>query len=110
MSELPAESFRGLLLALANPASINDDVTFIRNAFNFDSTEVKFAEVHGGTPRFTLILSAPTRRLPSQMPTDVLKTVSLAQFAPQEANLVKPALSTPVRCDDHDQTIIGERL
>ncbi len=44
MSELLAESFRGLLLALANPAAVNDDVTFISNAINFDSTEVKFAE------------------------------------------------------------------
>src|SRR6266851_5210111 len=62
MSELLAESFRGLLLALANPAAVNDDVTFIGNAINFDSTEVKFAEVHGGAPRFTLIVSARTRR------------------------------------------------
>src|ERR1700694_4581352 len=61
MSELLAEFFRGLLLALANPAAVNDDVTFIGNAINFDSTEVKFAEVHGGAPRFTLIPSARTR-------------------------------------------------
>src|SRR6266851_7148338 len=61
MSELLAESFRGLLLALANPASVNDEVTFIGNAINFDSTEVKFAEVHGGDPRFTLIISTRTR-------------------------------------------------
>jgi hypothetical protein len=47
MSELLAESFRRLLLALANPAAVDDDVTFIVNAINFDSTEVKFAEVHG---------------------------------------------------------------
>jgi hypothetical protein len=62
MSELLAEFFRGLFLALANPAAVNDDVTFIGNAINLDSTEVKFAEVHGGVPRFTLILSARTRR------------------------------------------------
>jgi hypothetical protein len=54
MSELLAESFRGLLLALANPAAVNDDVTFIGNAINFDSTEVKFAEVHSRALRFTL--------------------------------------------------------
>src|SRR5216683_540718 len=54
MSELLAKSFRGLLLALANPASVNDDVTFIGNAINFDFTEVKFAEVHDGNPCFTL--------------------------------------------------------
>jgi hypothetical protein len=59
MSELLAESFRGLLLTLANPAAVNDDVTFISNAINFDSTEVKFAEVQGGTPRLTLF--SPTR-------------------------------------------------
>jgi hypothetical protein len=47
MSELLAESFRGLLLALANPAAVNNDVTFISNAINFDSTEMKFAEIHG---------------------------------------------------------------
>src|SRR5712692_216839 len=45
MSELLAEFFRGLLLALANPAAVNDDVTFIGNVIDFDSTEVKFAEV-----------------------------------------------------------------
>src|SRR5579864_3715569 len=61
MSELLAESFRGLLPALANPAAVNDDLTFIGNAINFDSTEVKFAEVHGGAPRFTLIISTRTR-------------------------------------------------
>ena len=54
VSELLAESFRGLLLALANPATVNDDVTFINNAINFYSTEVKFAEVHGGNLCFTL--------------------------------------------------------
>ena len=54
MSELLAEFFRGLFLALANPAAVNDDVTFINNAINFDSTEVKFAEVHGGDPHFVL--------------------------------------------------------
>jgi hypothetical protein len=61
MFELFAEFFRGLLLALANPAAVNDDVTFIGNAINFDSTKVKFAEVRGGAPRFTLILYARTR-------------------------------------------------
>src|SRR6266851_8721307 len=61
MSELLAKSFRRLLLALANPAAVDDEVTFIGNAINFDSTEVKFAEVHGEAPRFTLILSARTR-------------------------------------------------
>src|SRR6266404_7220944 len=62
MSELLAEFFRGLLLALANPAAVNDDVTFIGNAIDFDSTEVKFAEVHKRRlPVFTLILSARTR-------------------------------------------------
>jgi hypothetical protein len=54
MSELLAESFRELLLALANPAAVNDNVTFIGNAINFDSTEVKFAEVHDRDPCFTL--------------------------------------------------------
>src|SRR6266478_2497771 len=53
-SELLAEFFRGLLLALANSAAVNDDVTFIGNVIDFDSTEVKFAEVHGGTPRLIL--------------------------------------------------------
>src|SRR5258708_17192700 len=62
MSELLAEFFRGLLLALANPAAVNHDVTFIGNAINFDSTEVKFAEVHRESPRFRLILSLRTRR------------------------------------------------
>jgi hypothetical protein len=52
MSELLPESFRELFLALANPAAVNDDVTFISNAINFDSTEVKFAEVHGKALRF----------------------------------------------------------
>ncbi len=56
MSELLAESFRGLLLALANPAAVNDDVTFIGNAINFDSTEVKFAEVSRLVPSFCLDL------------------------------------------------------
>jgi hypothetical protein len=41
VSELLAESFRGLLFARANPAAVNDDVTFMGNAINFDSTEVK---------------------------------------------------------------------
>ncbi len=50
MSELLAEFFRRLFLALANPAAVNDDVTLIGNAINFGSTEVKFAEVHGGAP------------------------------------------------------------
>src|ERR1700732_2692443 len=62
MSELLAEFFRRLLLALANPAAVNDDVTFISSAINFDSTVVKFAEVHGKAPRFTLILSTRTGR------------------------------------------------
>ena len=52
MSELLAESFRGLLLAPANPAAVNDDVTFISNAINFNCTEVKLGEVHGRALRF----------------------------------------------------------
>jgi len=61
MSEPLAESFRGLFLALANPAAVNDDVTFIGNAINFDFAEVKFAEVYGWlSPRFTSIISTRT--------------------------------------------------
>src|SRR5882724_3084074 len=64
MSEFLAEFFRGLLLTLANPAAVNDDVTFIGNAINFDSTEVKFAEVHGGDFPFHVnsVLADRTRR------------------------------------------------
>jgi hypothetical protein len=62
MSELLAESFRGFLLALANRAVVNDYVTFVRNAINFDSTEVKFAEVYGGEFRLTLFFPVRIRR------------------------------------------------
>ena len=65
MSELLAEFFRELLLALANPAAVNDDVTFIGNAINFDSTEVKSrleAKARGSTeanlPKFMAELPA----------------------------------------------------
>jgi hypothetical protein len=50
MSELLAELFREFLLALADLATVNDDVTFISSAINFDSTEMKFAEIHAESP------------------------------------------------------------
>jgi hypothetical protein len=76
----PRGIFSRLLLALTNPAAVNDDVTFISNAINFDSTEVKFAEVHGGASRFTLILSTRTRR--SSGSSRVLRPRPRKKFGP----------------------------
>src|SRR6266851_9782293 len=46
--ELLAEFLGGLLLALANLAAVDDHVIFEGDTVDFDRTEVKFAEVHGG--------------------------------------------------------------
>jgi hypothetical protein len=65
MSELLAEFLRGLLLALANPALVNDDVMFIGDAINFNSTELKFAKLQGrisASPRFYPLAPGSTRR------------------------------------------------